>query len=187
MNKRELFTLYVLNILAFEESVISAKALYRRVFEKHESEILHNGHQDSWKKDCYRAIKWLTDRDMLVRKEQFIFLPTLIEVDCFEVDEYTVHIHQRDDVLHAQLKGNISLGGNYSARIDNVPGQSHVHIYEGQNQICSMNADGSGHDGFTGTRIPNKVVRAIKKKREFKNFNLPPNNVLTLFTYPFFP
>lgn len=182
-----MFTLYVLNILAFEEPPISAKALYRRVFEKHESEIFHNGHRDSWKKDCYRAIKWLTDRKMLVREGQLIFLPKLIEKDCFEVDEYTVHIHQQEDVLHAQLKGDISLGGRYSARIDNVPGQSHVHIYEGKNQICSMNADGSGHDGFTGTKIPNKVVKAIKEKREFNNFRLPPNNVLTLFKYPIYP
>lgn len=187
MNKRELFTLYVLNILRFEKSVISTRELYRRVYEKHGCEIVNNGQSETWKSDCYRAIKWLTDRDMLIKSGRLVVLPELVEVDTFEVEEFTVHIYEPVNVLHVRLKGDISLGGNYSARIDKVPGQNHVHIYKGNNQICSMNADGSGHDGYTGARIPNKVVKAIKNKREFKDFRLPPNNVLTLFAYSRYP
>jgi hypothetical protein len=151
MNKREIFTLYVLNILSYEKSVATTAELYERVFEKHEREIFSNYQSKTWKRDCYRAIKWLVDREMLIKSGQLIILPELAEIDTFEVDEFT------------------------------------VHIYKGQNQICSMNADGSGHDGYTGTRLPNKVVKAIKGRNEFKNFKLPPNNVLTLFSYPLYP
>jgi hypothetical protein len=187
MNKREIFTLYVLNILSYEKSVATTAELYERVFEKHEREIFSNYQSKTWKRDCYRAIKWLVDREMLIKSGQLIILPELAEIDTFEVDEFTVHIYEPANMLHARLKGDIPMGGQYSARIDKVPVQDHVHVYKGQNQICSMNADGSGHDGYTGTRLPNKVVKAIKGRNEFKNFKLPPNNVLTLFSYPLYP
>lgn len=103
----------------------------------------------------------------------------------FEVDEYVVHIYFDIDspitqqIDEAQHRGNIELGKQYSANkhtghIDD--GQQHLHIYAGQTQIAAVNADGSGHDGYSGTRLPNKVAKAIRAK--FPDFNIPSNNIL---------
>ena len=55
-------------------------------------------------------------------------------------------------------------------------GQKHLHIYAGQTQIAAVNADGSGHDGYSGTQLPNKVAKAIRAK--FPDFNIPSDNIL---------
>ncbi|NOJ02110.1 hypothetical protein F0240_20240 [Vibrio kanaloae] len=187
MNKREIFTLYILDILCFYKNGIKTRELYQLINDKFCNEIVENGCAETWKRDCYRAVTWLVERDMLTKTDGIVLVPELVEVDTFEVEEFTVHLYESADVLHVRLKGDIALGGNYSARIDKVPSQDHVHIYKGQNQICSMNADGSGHDGFSGHKLPNKVVKAIKKRDDFKGFNLPPNNTLTLFSSPLYP
>lgn len=103
----------------------------------------------------------------------------------FEVDEYVVHLYfealgavpQRID--EAKHKGNIELGGQYSANkhSGHIPdGKNHLHIYAGQKQIAAANFDGSGHDGYSGTKLPNKVAAAISSL--FPDFQLPANNIL---------
>ena len=103
----------------------------------------------------------------------------------FEVNEYVIHIYFDFDspltqrIEEAKHRGEIELGKQYSANkhsghIDG--GQKHLHIYAGQTKIVAVNADGSGHDGYSGTKLPNKVAKAIRAK--FPDFNLPSNNIL---------
>ena len=103
----------------------------------------------------------------------------------FEVEEFIIHIYFDLDspltskIDEAKHRGDIELGKQYSANKHNghISGaQKHLHIYAGQTQIASVNVDGSGHDGYSGTRLPNKVVKAIKSK--FPDFNIPSNNIL---------
>ena len=71
------------------------------------------------------------------------------------------------------------LGGQYSAQLHNAHsevGQKHLHVYAKNNQIFSMNIDGTAHDKSHRTRIPNKVANAINKY--FPDFTLPPDNFI---------
>ncbi len=103
----------------------------------------------------------------------------------FEVGEYVVHLYfeasgpvfQRLD--EGRRKGNIELGGQYSAakHSGHIPGgKTHLHIFAGQDQIAAANFDGTGHDGYSGTRLPNRVAQAISDL--FPNFRLPKDNIL---------
>ncbi len=100
----------------------------------------------------------------------------------FEVEDYVVHIlfeTSEDYILTEARHHGISLGGQYSAQLHKAHssvGQQHIHVYAKNNQIFSMNLDGSAHDQSHGTRIPNKVVKAIDQK--FPNFTLPEDNLI---------
>ena len=103
----------------------------------------------------------------------------------FEVDEYVVHIYFETagplfrQIDEARQRGEIPLGGQYSANnhaAHVTGGKRHLHFYAGQKEIAAANFDGTGHDGYSGTKLPNKVASAISRK--FPMFSLPPNHIL---------
>ncbi len=103
----------------------------------------------------------------------------------FEVDDYIVHLYfeTTGPILQcldeAKHRGNIELGGQYSANkhSGHIPdGKIHLHLYAGQKQIAAINNDGTGHDGYTGTKLPNKVANAIRKI--FPEFSIPLGNII---------
>lgn len=77
-------------------------------------------------------------------------------------------------------------GTNNSYRQDsgntNTKTQKHVHVYAKQKgngkEIYSVNVDGSGHDGYRGTKIPDSHADYFKKK----GFNIKPDNILEWIT-----
>ena len=100
----------------------------------------------------------------------------------FESDGYVVHIwldsKELQGINEAKHKGN-PLGGSYSAQLHQAHssvGQKHLHVYSKNNQLFSLNKDGSAHDQSHGARIPNKVASAIKT--QFSAFTLPKNNII---------
>ncbi|WNL30176.1 MULTISPECIES: hypothetical protein [Aliarcobacter] len=96
----------------------------------------------------------------------------------FEIDTYVVHILFETTLNESKLHG-FPLGGQYSAQLHNAHsevGQKHLHVYAKNNQIFSMNIDGTAHDKSHRTRIPNKVANAINKY--FPDFTLPPDNFI---------
>jgi len=103
----------------------------------------------------------------------------------YEIEGSIVHIYYKlNDPIkqvidEANHRGGTELIKHYSANSHkgHIPGAlDHLHIYAGQTQIAAINIDGSGHDGFSGTKLPNKVVKAISAK--FPEFNIPDNNIL---------
>jgi hypothetical protein len=100
----------------------------------------------------------------------------------FEVEEYVVHIMFSNDevseINEARHKGK-PLGGKYSAQLHSPHssvGQQHIHVYSRNNQLFSLNIDGSAHDRSHGIKIPSKVAKSILQ--EFPSFNLPDDNVI---------
>jgi len=70
----------------------------------------------------------------------------------------------------------VDLGNGYSAykHPPHVPGcQYHLHVYFKQNQLFSLNQDGTAHDQSHGTQIPGKVMDALQQK--FPAWTLPAN------------
>ena len=100
----------------------------------------------------------------------------------FELGEYVVHIwfnsDEMQEINEAKYKGS-PLGGQYSAQLHqphSSVGQKHLHVYAKNNQLFSLNKDGSAHDKSHGAVIPNKVVKAIKN--HFPSFIIPDNNII---------
>ncbi|PKH51912.1 hypothetical protein CXF68_14985 [Tenacibaculum sp. Bg11-29] len=106
-----------------------------------------------------------------------------MKTELIEVDEYLVFVHSVETenenlILEAKVKGT-SLIGNYSYKKHqphNPTGQYHLHVYKKENEILSINKDGSGHDGYSGTHIPNKVYHALKNK--FNDWDFPSNQII---------
>lgn len=100
----------------------------------------------------------------------------------FTVDNYDIHIlfSKSDGGLLVEGKSKfLSLGGQYSAQLHKAhsnPGQDHIHVYARNDQLFSMNQDGSAHDRSHGIQIPNKVASAITQM--LPGFSLPPNNFI---------
>jgi hypothetical protein len=100
----------------------------------------------------------------------------------FTVGIYDVHIFFEQSAGGVLLEGKskwVSLGGEYSARLDkshSLVGQNHIHVYAKNNQLFSMNLDGSAHDQSHGTKIPSRVAAAIIQK--FPTFTIPSNNFI---------
>lgn len=81
-------------------------------------------------------------------------------------------------ILEAKVKGT-HLTGQYSFdkhQPHNSTGDYHVHVYKKGNQIFSINKSGKGHDGYSGTRIPNEVFTTLRDK--FKDWNWPSNQII---------
>lgn len=90
-------------------------------------------------------------------------------------------------ILESLQRGSVSLGGAYSATKHsphNPPphGKYHIHVYERQEQIFSINLDGSAHDQSHGVRIPNRVVKGLKK--HFPDLALPKGQIIECLTQP---
>ncbi len=105
------------------------------------------------------------------------------------IDEFRViiTIHDSTSLLlnEAQHKG-IPLIGTYSAikhPPHTQPGEYHLHIYDGNDQIFAINKGGSAHDGFHGVRIPNKVYNALNSK--YKGWMFPPNQIIESIYYTY--
>ena len=99
----------------------------------------------------------------------------------FEEDDYCVHvlIAKQDVNLDEGRHSGLPLGGQYSANLHGAhtsPGMKHIHLYAGNRQVFAMNIDGSAHDRSHGTRIPNRVAKALSQR--FPDFTLPPDNVI---------
>lgn len=94
-----------------------------------------------------------------------------------------VIFHYEDDDLQmlneAKTKGR-PLVGNYSYDIHqphNPTGDYHLHLYDRNNQILSLNkTNGKAHDGYSGTRIPNKAFHALKAR--LPDWKWPDNQIL---------
>jgi hypothetical protein len=98
------------------------------------------------------------------------------------VENYLVHILFENStgnlITEAKHKG-MPLGGQYSAQLHGAHssvGQQHIHVYAKNNQLFSLNKDGSAHDASHQVQIPNKVAKAIQN--HFPGFTLPPNNII---------
>lgn len=100
-----------------------------------------------------------------------------------DIDEYQVFIFcddasDRKMLTEAKQRG-VPIGGIYSAiehppRV--TPGLKHLHIYARNNEIAAINISGTGHDGWTGVRLPNKVVNGIQQ--HFPAYRIPPGGIL---------
>jgi hypothetical protein len=59
-----------------------------------------------------------------------------------------------------------AIKGPYHYRIDGphdpMTGQRHLHVYKKNNELFSLNWDGSGHDNSRGSEIPKKVYDHLK-------------------------
>ena len=106
-----------------------------------------------------------------------------------EIDEYFVWIyfrHGKDkNILEAQRRG-IPLIGPYSYfkhPPHNPTGAYHLHIYCKQNELFSINKNGTAHDGSSGYRIPNKVANKLREM--FPNWKIPDNNIIERRSFDF--
>lgn len=100
----------------------------------------------------------------------------------FLVGQYSVHIlyapNEPGNLQEARLKG-APLGGKYSAQLHRAhasEGQVHLHVYARNNQLFSINIDGTAHDQSHGAKIPNRVAKAIADN--FPDFRLPPSRII---------
>ncbi|WP_075349186.1 hypothetical protein [Algoriphagus marinus] len=104
--------------------------------------------------------------------------------DFIELDGVLIFIHelaeaQNNLILEAKIKGQNSLGGPYSYtkhQPHNPTGEYHLHVYKKNNEIFSINQSGRGHDGYSGTVIPNKVYNALKDK--FPKWSWPDSQIV---------
>jgi len=88
-------------------------------------------------------------------------------------------------LLEAKAKGT-PLVGTYSVmkhQPHTNPGEYHLHVYDGQNQIFAINKSGKGHDGYHGVRIPNKVYQALTQK--YKGWTIPPDQIIESLYYTY--
>ena len=100
----------------------------------------------------------------------------------FKIDHYTIWIYFKNSekliISEARTKG-INLTGPYSYikhPPHNPTGENHLHIYCKMNQIFAINKGGTGHDGSSGYRIPNRVADELR--RIFPKWNIPNNNII---------
>ncbi|WP_223648911.1 hypothetical protein [Hymenobacter psoromatis] len=101
---------------------------------------------------------------------------------------FKIYLHQEHDtdiklILEGTTKG-MPLGGTYSFikhQPHNSTGEYHIHVYDDSNEILAINQGGTGHDGYHGTRIPNKVYRALVAK--FPNWKFPSNQIVESTDY----
>lgn len=71
-----------------------------------------------------------------------------------------------DSVFHSLNEGKkIDIGSGYYCHkhaAHSVVGKKHVELYYKNNKLCAVNYDGTGHDGSSGMRIPNKPYKFLK-------------------------
>lgn len=104
--------------------------------------------------------------------------------EVIEIEGVLIFIHdlpasKENLILEAKIKGQNSLVGSYSYtkhQPHNPTGEYHLHVYKKNNEIFSINQSGSGHDGYSGTVIPNKVYNALKDK--FPTWSWPDNQII---------
>ena len=114
----------------------------------------------------------------------------MMKEEVLKIEDITVIIfyHADDSIFvnEAKSRGNYLIG-NYSYLKHpphTIPGDYHLHVYDGNNQIFAINKNGTAHDGYHGVRIPNKVYFTLKSK--FPNWNFPADKVIESFNYTYF-
>ena len=99
------------------------------------------------------------------------------------IEEYTIYLYpscirEKDRIEEARHRGK-PLRGPYSA-IMHPPhgafGQHHLHVYNKNNEIFSINKDGTAHDQSHGCHIPNKVADALRSM--FPDYYIPNDNFI---------
>lgn len=106
-----------------------------------------------------------------------------MKTEIFEINNLLVLVHDYEEdsngiILEAKVRGN-NLIGQYSYvkhQPHNPTGDYHLHVYKKGNEIFSINASGRGHDGYSGTRIPNDVHAALQAK--FPDWNWPDDQII---------
>jgi len=111
--------------------------------------------------------------------------------ETYEIDGITFKIFRHNDteiqqINEAKDKGR-HLIGTYTYDIHkphNPTGEYHIHLRDKGNEILSMNkVSGTGHDGYHGTRIPNKAFKELKSK--LSDWNWPENQILESLNYTY--
>lgn len=105
-----------------------------------------------------------------------------------KIDEYTIYVYSNSvkSILNeANPRGTKSIGGPYSVT-KHPPhtrgGQYHFHVYNKNNELFSINVDGSAHDQSHGKVIPQKVADGLKKL--FPKLKIPSNNLIESLNNP---
>ncbi|UTN02310.1 hypothetical protein L0669_13375 [Flavobacterium bizetiae] len=104
--------------------------------------------------------------------------------ELIEIEDVLIFIHELSEsgdnlILEAKIKGENFLVGPYSYskhQRHNPTGEYHLHVYKKNNEIFSINQSGKGHDGYSGTAIPNKVFNELKIK--FPTWNWPDSQII---------
>lgn len=108
---------------------------------------------------------------------------TTVHLYC-SVDELPRSLSKATDESERLLKesgGNWkSISGPYRYRIDGphdaTTGHRHIHVYKKNNELFSLNWDGTGHDNSRGTEIPKKVYDHLSSKHP--DLPLPDNRII---------
>ena len=96
-----------------------------------------------------------------------------------------LHLCDEEDRLlgEAHYKGN-PLTGPYSVikHAGQYPEiQPHLHIFKKQNQICALNQNGTGHDGYHGYPLPNRVAKALRA--QYPTWRIPEDGIVESITH----
>lgn len=108
------------------------------------------------------------------------------------IDGITIKIERLSESDIQELNESKTKGkqliGNYSYDIHqphNSTGEYHLNLYEKGKKILSMNKkSGSAHDGYHGTRIPNKAFKELKNK--FSDWEWPESQIIESLNYTYF-
>ena len=113
----------------------------------------------------------------------------IIKTETITIDEFQIivnyHTSESELLLEAKHKGT-PLVGTYSFTKHpphTQPGEYHLHVYDGNNQIFAINKDGTGHDGYHGYVIPNKVYQTITQR--FPSWLFPPDQIIEALNYTY--
>lgn len=106
-----------------------------------------------------------------------------MQLQTIEIGNYYFIIHELQEsreelLLEAKHKGS-KLVGQYSVtkhQPHNPTGEYHLHVYKKENEIFSINKSGRGHDGYSGTRIPNDVYNALCAK--YPDWKFPQSQII---------
>ena len=101
-----------------------------------------------------------------------------IEIDDYIVEVFSPEFDVKADLNEARHRGK-PLVGAYSVLEHpphTNPGEHHLQVYLKNNKIFAINRSGSGHDGSSGRRIPNKVADALRDR--YPKYRIPDNNII---------
>jgi len=111
-----------------------------------------------------------------------------MKTEVIEIDGLIIFVHEIEETkeqLLLEAKGiGSQLAGRYSYKKHqphNPTGEYHLHVYKKENEIFSINKGGSGHDGYSGTRIPNEAINSLKDK--FPDWSWPENQIIESLTH----
>jgi len=109
--------------------------------------------------------------------------------ETIEIEGYIIVIffHEEESqlLIEAKSKGE-PLIGTYSVtkhQPHTQPGDYHLHVHNGNNQIFAINQNGSAHDGYHGVKIPNKVYKALVIK--YNDWTFPPSKIIETVNYTY--